>query len=306
VQYLKARNLKQALSQAAEAAGERLKFLAGGTDLTVQIAEGALDPTLLIDISAAEELRRLERGAEGLRIGAALTIAELLESARAAVPGKPAESAPIPRCLLQGAASIGSPQIRHLGTIGGNVCNASPCGDTLAPLIVLAASFTLRSARGSRVVPAEEFFLGPKATVLEPGEILESILIPVSHLSGRSAFRMIGKRNGQVISQVNIAVWLKRGRSEEAGGASGNPASPIVDIRIAAGSVAPIPLRLKRAERLLRGKVPDPPLLQAAAGAVQEEIQPISDVRTSQAYRRSVIASLFMDVMGEVLEREGG
>jgi len=300
VQYLRARNLKQALLQAAGAAGERVKFLAGGTDLTVQIAEGALDPTLLIDISAAEELRRLERGAEGLRIGAALTIAELLESARAAA-GKPAESASIPRCLLQGAAAIGSPQIRHLGTIGGNVCNASPCGDTLAPLIVLAASFTLRSPRGSRVVPAEEFFLGPKATVLEPGEILESILIPVSHLSGRSAFRMIGKRNGQVISQVNIAVWLKWGRSEGAGTIS----TPIEDIRIAAGSVAPIPLRLKRAEELLRSVIPDPPLLQAAAGAVQEEIQPISDVRTSQAYRRSVIASLFTDVIGEVLEREG-
>jgi xanthine dehydrogenase FAD-binding subunit len=269
VQYLRAQNLKQALSRAAEAAGEGMKFLAGGTDLCVQIAEGAVQPTLLIDISEAEELRGVEQSAEGVRIGAALTIAELLEASGAAA-GKPAEPPPIPRCLLQGAASIGSPQIRHLGTIGGNVCNASPCGDTLAPLIVLGASFTLRTARGSRIVPAEEFFLGPKATVLEPGEILESVLIPASHLAGRSAFRMIGKRNGQVISQVNVAVWLKR------------------------------------AEQLLRGKVPDPLLLQGAAKAVQEEIQPISDVRTSQAYRRSVSASLFMDVMNEVLEREGG
>jgi carbon-monoxide dehydrogenase medium subunit len=314
VQYLRAENLAQALAQAAAAAGERMKFLAGGTDLCVQIAEGALDPTLLIDISAAEELRRIEHGAEGLRIGAALPIAELLEAARAAAAGKRTESAGIPRCLLQGAAAIGSPQIRQLGTIGGNVCNASPCGDTLAPLIVLAAGFTLSSARGSRVVPAEEFFLGPKATVLEPGEILESILIPASHLSGRSAFRMIGKRNGQAISQVNVAVWLKLEQSggSAAGGApgaaEGTPAAgnSIEDIRIAAGSVAPIPLRLGRAEERLRGSVPDEAALQAAAKAVQEEIRPISDVRTSRAYRRGVAASLFMDVMAEVLEREGG
>jgi carbon-monoxide dehydrogenase medium subunit len=300
VQYLKAQNLAQALAEAAGTAGERMKYLAGGTDLCVQIAEGALEPTLLIDISEAEELRGIERGAEGLRIGAAVTIAELIEAARSTA-GKSPESAVLPACLLQGAASIGSPQIRHLGTIGGNVCNASPCGDTLAPLIVLAGIFSLRSSRSSRDVPAEEFFLGPKATVLQPGEILESILVPATHLSGRSAFRMIGKRNGQVISQVNIAVWLKPGSR----GTNGDRAR-IEDIRIAAGSVAPIPLRLVRAEQHLRGKIPDSSLLQAAARAVQGEIQPISDVRTSQAYRRSVTASLFLDVMAEVLEDEGG
>ena len=305
MQYLRAQDLTEALAKAAEAAGERMKYLAGGTDLAVQIAEGLVDPTLLIDIGAVEELRRIERSAEGLRIGAAVTIAELLEAARVAEAGRPPESAPIPSCLLQGAGSIGSPQIRHLGTIGGNVCNASPCGDTLAPLIALSASFTLRSARSSRDVPAEEFFLGPKATVIEPVEILESILIPHTHLQGRSAFRMIGKRNGQVISQVNIAVWLKRERSK-APGTGDERHLPVEDIRIAAGSVAPIPLRLRRAEQLLRGSVPDPSLLQASAEAVREEIQPISDVRTSRDYRRSVAATLFMDVMAEVLESEGG
>jgi CO/xanthine dehydrogenase FAD-binding subunit len=306
VQYLRAQNLAQALAEAAGAAGERMKFLAGGTDLCVQIAEGAVDPTVLIDISEVGELRGVAHSAEGLRIGAAVTIAELIEAARTMV-GKPPESATIPVCLLQGAASIGSPQIRNLGTIGGNVCNASPCGDTLAPLIVLASIFSLRSARSSRDVPAEEFFLGPKATVLQHAEILESILIPASQLSGRSAFRMIGKRAAQAISQVNLAVWLKRkGNAAHGAGAKDGVRAKIEDIRIAAGSVAPIPLRLVRAEKILRGKVPDPSLLKAAAEEVQEEIQPISDVRTSQAYRRSVTVSLFLDVMAEVLEGEGG
>jgi carbon-monoxide dehydrogenase medium subunit len=303
VQYLRAQNLAEALDKAAGAAGERTKFLAGGTDLTVQIAEGIVDPTLLIDISAARELQGVEQSPDGLRIGAAVTVAELLEAGGAA--GSSPEFVSIPRCLVQGAGSIGSPQIRHLGTIGGNVCNASPCGDTLAPLIVLSASFSLRSTRSSRDVPAEEFFLGHKATVLKPGEILESITIPASHLNGRSAFRMIGKRNGQAISQVNIAVWLKRGRNEASGRGAGGDV-PIEDIRIAAGSVAPIPLRLGRAERILRGRIPDPSLLQTAAEEVREEIRPISDVRTSREYRRSVTASLFMDVMAEVLQGEGG
>jgi len=284
VLYRKPESIEEALSQAGSAAREQIKYLAGGTDLVVQIAEGAVYPAMLIDISGIQALRGMERTDEGLRIRAMTTIAEILEAAG----GEPGESG-LPECLVQGARSIGSPQIRRLATIGGNVCNASPCGDTLAPIIVLAGSLSLRSEKGSREVPAEEFFLGPKATVLQPGEILESILIPSSHLEGRCAFRMIGKRNAQVISQVNIAVWLN-----ESGAA-------IEDIRIAAGSVAPIPLRLRKAEELLRGSVPDEPLLQAAQRAVQEEIRPISDVRTSEEYRRSVTAALFRDALAETL-----
>ena len=282
--YRKPESIEEALSQAGSAAREQIKYLAGGTDLVVQIAEGAVYPAMLIDISGIQALRGMERTDEGLRIRAMTTIAEILEAAG----GEPGESG-LPECLVQGSRSIGSPQIRRLATIGGNVCNASPCGDTLAPIIVLAGSLSLRSEKGSREVPAEEFFLGPKATVLQPGEILESILIPSSHLEGRCAFRMIGKRNAQVISQVNIAVWLN-----ESGAA-------IEDIRIAAGSVAPIPLRLRKAEELLRGSVPDEPLLQAAQRAVQEEIRPISDVRTSEEYRRSVTAALFRDALAETL-----
>jgi len=287
VQYRTVKSIEEALSQAASAAGEQTKYLAGGTDLVVQIAEGAVYPAMLIDISGIQALRGMERTAEGLRIGAATTIAEILEAA-----GGEAGESGVPECLVQGARSIGSPQIRRLATIGGNVCNASPCGDTLAPIIVLAGTLSLRSGKGRREVPAEEFFLGPKATVLQPGEILEYILIPSSHLEGRSAFRMIGKRNAQVISQVNIAVWLKQAE----------PGAAIEDIRIAAGSVAPIPLRLRKAEELLRGSVPGEPLLQTAQRAVQEEIRPISDVRTSEEYRRSVTAALFRDALAGTLE----
>jgi CO/xanthine dehydrogenase FAD-binding subunit len=291
VQYRIPESVQEAISLAASAlqSGRKAKFVAGGTDLVVQISESALQPEMLIDISSVQALGGIERDGSALRIGAATTLAEI------------AANGALPRCLVQGAGSIGSPQVRHLGTIGGNICNASPCADTLAPIIVLGGRFALRSSRGARELAAEEFFLGPKVTVLEADEILEEILLPCSSLEGRSAFRMIGKRNGQAISQVNIAVWIAP-RSAQA------PSTkvPIEEIRIAAGAVAPVPLRLTEAEAVLRGRVPSRELREEAKQAVRRQIRPISDVRTTEEYRRSVSASLFADALEEALAVGGG
>jgi CO/xanthine dehydrogenase FAD-binding subunit len=249
--------------------------VAGGTDLAVVIADGLCPPALLVDVSGIPSMRGIRRAGGGIAIGAATTVAEI-----ASGPGLPA-------CLSQGARAIGSPQIRNLATIGGNVCNASPCGDTLAPLVALDAAFVLLSRTGGRTVPAEQFFVGPKKTVLRPGELLVEILIPAPKLAGCSAFRMIGKRNGQAISQVNAAVWLavEKGAIREA--------------RAAVGSVAPIPLRLRRTEALLTGKAVRRLDMQAVLAAVDAEIAPISDVRASVEYRRLVAASLFRDALVE-------
>jgi CO/xanthine dehydrogenase FAD-binding subunit len=249
--------------------------VAGGTDLAVVLADGLAAPPLLIDVAGIAALRGVRRTADGIAIGAATTIAEI-----AARPDLPA-------CLCQGARAIGSPQIRNLATVGGNVCNASPCGDTLSPLVALDAAFVLASRSGTRTVPAEQFFVGPKKTILGPGELLVEIRIATARLAGRSAFRMIGKRNGQVISQVNAAVWLAVG-----GGF-------IREARVAVGSVAPVPLRLKGTEALLagrsvRGLDVEPVLVRAAA-----EIAPISDVRASLEYRRLVAGSLLRDALLE-------
>jgi CO/xanthine dehydrogenase FAD-binding subunit len=249
--------------------------VAGGTDLAVVLADGLAAPPLLIDVAGIAALRGVRRTVDGIAIGAATTIAEI-----AARPDLPA-------CLCQGARAIGSPQIRNLATVGGNVCNASPCGDTLSPLVALDAAFVLASRSGTRTVPAEQFFVGPKKTILGPGELLVEIRIATARLAGRSAFRMIGKRNGQVISQVNAAVWLAVG-----GGF-------IREARVAVGSVAPVPLRLKGTEALLagrsvRGLDAGPVLARAAA-----EIAPISDVRASLEYRRLVTGSLLRDALFE-------
>ena len=243
--------------------------VAGGTDLAVVLADGLAAPPLLVDVAGIAALRGVRRTADGIAIGAATTIAEI------------AARSDLPACLCQGARAIGSPQIRNLATVGGNVCNA------LSPLVALDAAFVLASRSGTRTVPAEQFFVGPKKTILGPGELLVEIRIATARLAGRSAFRMIGKRNGQVISQVNAAVWLAVG-----GGF-------IREARVAVGSVAPVPLRLKGTEALLagqsvRGLDVEPVLVRAAA-----EIAPISDVRASLEYRRLVTGSLLRDALLE-------
>jgi len=255
------------------------KFIAGGTDLINQISDGFITSQMLIDLSQIEKLKKIERTEEEFKIGAAVTLEDI------------ASSKFLPQCLIQGAKSIGSPQIRNLGTIGGNICNASPCGDILTPIIVLGGKLVLISSYGKREISAEDFFIGPKKTIITGNEILTEIVFKKLFLSERnSSFRKIGKRNGQTISQVNVAIWVKkRGKDNE-----------VEDIRVAVGSVAPIPLRLEKVEIFLKGRTIDQEILKDAMKVIDEQIKPISDVRASENYRRMVIGSLFQDAFKEI------
>jgi CO/xanthine dehydrogenase FAD-binding subunit len=285
--YIFAEDIVSVLALLGETAGapQPAKIVAGGTDLAVQIADGVLSPSALVDITGIGALREIEADGEGLSIGSAVSIASI------------AGSGGLPRCLRQGAGAVGSPQIRNLGTIGGNVCNASPCGDTLAPLLALDARLELRSSGGVRTIDAKDFFTGPKKTVLRAGELLTRVLIGKPFLGGGSAFRKIGKRNGQAISQVNVAVWVK----------TSGRGSVIEDARVVFGSVAPTPLRLRGAEAALRGerarggRLPGEPLARALR-SIEEEIKPITDVRASVEYRRAVSGALFRDALEDALK----
>jgi len=280
MEYLVPASISGALRLLSKGAGVRL--VAGGTDLAVAMADGLVSATALIDVTGIKEMRGIRHPPDGLSIGAATAVAAL------------GADDSLPACLRQGALAIGSPQIRNLATVGGNICNASPCGDTLAPLIALDALFVLASTSGRREVPADSFFLGPKKTVLAAGELLVEVRIPRSRLTGGSAFRMIGKRNGQAISQVNAAAWL----SVEGG--------RISEVRAAVGSVAPIPLRLRKTEELLRGVKTDAVDWMRILAAVDSEISPISDVRASVDYRRLVTGALFRDCLQEAIASAGG
>jgi CO/xanthine dehydrogenase FAD-binding subunit len=257
------------------------KPIAGGTDLAVVLADTLISPDTLVDVASIPSLVGVRASRQGVSFGAATRVTVI------------ASDTGLPACLVEGARSIGSPQIRNLATIGGNICNASPCGDTLAPLISLDAVFVLASRTGTRDVRAEDFFLGPKKTVIRADELLVEIRIDARHLGGSSAFRMIGKRNGQAISQVNAAVWLDA------------DTGIISDARAAIGSVAPIPLRLRRTEALLRGRKTDAIDMKEILAAVDAEISPISDVRASVEYRRLVSGSLFRECLEEVLAVDG-
>ena len=254
-------------------------IIAGGTDLVIYLQDTVKKPDSLIDVTNVKDLIGIKKEKSGITIGSATTISNI------------AASNILPECLRNGAGSIGSPQIRNLATIGGNICNASPCGDTLAPLLSLKADFLLQSVNSERLVPADQFFIGPKKTVMQSNEILSEIRISSKYLDGISDFKMIGQRNGQVISQVNLAIWLKTVESTNI----------IKEIRISAGSVAPTPVRIIKAEKLLCNKVPTPELILEAGKLVQSGICPIDDVRSTAIYRQDVIAGLFQDIMTHLL-----
>jgi len=258
-------------------------ILAGGTDACVYMAEGICSPETLIDIGQLDALKGIEiatyDGEKMLRVGACTSIADV------------AASEALPRCLRQGAQAVGSPQIRNLGTIGGNICNASPCGDTLTPLLALDARFVLRSAAGTRTIRSREFFTGPKQTVLQPNEILKFVEIPVPSCEWQSAFRMIGNRKGQAISQVNaaVSVCVVDGR--------------MADVRVAVGSVAPVPLRLEALEESLS----DQPIrgigLEGIRELILRGIAPIDDVRSTATYRQEVTVALVFDALSACAEQ---
>ena len=280
--YYRALNIGEALELAA---GTDVEIIAGGTDLMVQRADRIKDPSGLLDITGLEELRDLRYDGGDCVIGSCVTIARLARPDENGIPG----------CLRQGARAIGSPQIRNLATLGGNICNGSPCGDTLAPLVCLDAQLVLRSLDGERRVKAEDFFTGPKQTVRGHGEILLSVVLPKESLEGISAFRMIGKREGQAISQVNGAVWsIFDGDGR------------IARVRAAAGSVAPVPVRLHAAEEYLAGRRRSEIEGEVLSEAVRKDIRPIDDVRAAGDYRSSVTGRLIADAVSEIFTRGGG
>ena len=278
--YLFPATIEEAVQARAAAPGGR--FIAGGTDLMVALADQAVTPDPLIDLSRIPELRGVKETEDGIEIGSATSLDELAADVR------------LPSVLVQGAASVGSLQIRNLATVGGNICNASPCGDTLTPLIVLGAVLVLDSSSGRREVAAEDFFIGPKETILNQDELLVGIKIPRKSLSGGSSFRKIGQRNGQIISQVNVAVWVKA----KAGGV-------VEDIRAAAGSVGPVPIGLGKAAEVLKGSEMTGDIIAEAARLAAREISPISDVRATADYRRSVIVPLLAEALTEAWAEAG-
>jgi CO/xanthine dehydrogenase FAD-binding subunit len=256
VAYLRPRDVADALRLYRET--EQCRPLAGGTDLMVMLHAGTVRPVALLDLWPLGELKGVRRVNGALEIGAAEPYTGIIRS--------PLVQQHLP-ALVAASRTIGAAQIQNRGTLGGNLANASPAGDTLP--VLLAADASVVTDR--RAIPVAEFFQGYRRTALQPGELILAVRFP---LDGRVVrFRKVGTRAAQAISKVVMAVSLA-------------PA------RIALGSVAEVPLRAPGAEAALaRGDV------EGAVAAVVNDIRPIDDVRSTTGYRRSVTQSILRHLL---------
>ena len=255
--------------------------IAGGTDIMVGIT-GELGPIpgRMLDLSRIDALRGISLEADGLVLGARTTYTEIRRSAlcREHLPA-----------LVEAAATIGAAQIQNRGTLGGNIANASPAGDTLPILLAADARILVGGQRGEREIKALDFFVAYRKTALEPDELILQVKFPLPQ--GRQLrFRKVGTRRAQAISKVVIAVaWQEgpRGWSE---------------VRVALGSVAATPIRAAATEAVLEGARPTPEVVDRAAETLAGELNPIDDVRSTAEYRRAVSAR----VLHRLLRDAGG
>jgi len=263
--------------------------IAGGTDLMVALAGELGDPPdRILDLWRLDELRGIALEGDAISLGALTTFTEIRRSALCR------EHLPV---LVEAAATIGAIQIQNRGTLGGNVANASPAGDTLPVLLAADASFVLGSVRGERVVPADAFWPAYRVTALAPDELLVRIRIPL--LAGREMrFRKVGTRRAQSISKVVIAL----GWRDAMPGAPLATAAPWTAVRLALGSVAATPIRARATEAAIEGRPPTPETADRAAEALAAELHPIDDVRSTAGYRRIVAAR----VLHRLIREAGG
>lgn len=274
--------LEEALTLLAEK-GSSCKIVAGGTDVYVDMHGKYESTPYLMDIKHLEELKEFSYVAgEGLTIGA-LTTHHFLDRSPIIRQYYPA--------LYEGASQVGSVQIRHRGTIGGNICNAVPSGDTLGPLLALNASVVLADANGQRTMPLEEFFLGPKKTALRPGELLVKILLPDSGRS-RSAYIKFTRRGAMDLALLGASAALEL----DDGGICKN-------VRISLTTCAPVPMRAKQAEAVLEGKMPTEELIAQAGLAASAEAAPRTSWRGTEEYRRDVLEEIVPRVIRTAMER---
>jgi CO/xanthine dehydrogenase FAD-binding subunit len=242
--------------------------IAGCTDLMVRGPEALHRLDRVIDLLGIPELRGIREIDGALEIGAATTFSEIRSSAmvQAAFPA-----------LVEAAGQVGGWQIQNRATLGGNMANASPAGDSLPVLLALDAVVVVAGRQGQREIPYSQFHTDYRKTALEPGEIIVHVRLPWLPPGSVQSFRKVGTREAQAISKVVVALV---GRIEN---------NRIAELRLAAGSVAPIPVRLRAAEDATRGLPPGAEAANLAGSIAAQEVQPIDDVRSTAEYRRYVL-----------------
>jgi OHCU decarboxylase len=259
--------------------GERWMPIAGGTDLMVQYAAGALRARRLMSIARLPELRRIDALADEIQIGAGSTYTDLRRNETIA------RELPL---LARAAGWVGCIANQNRGTIGGNIVNASPAGDSLPALLAYGAELILVSARGERRVPYATFHTAYKKMELASDELIRAVCVPRKFAGYVQHARKIGTRNAQAVSKIAMAALARI------------EGSTVADVRIALGSVAPVPIRLAETERLITGKSLDAALVAAAAKTAASEVKPIDDIRSTARYRAAVVGNLVVEFLEQL------
>ena len=280
-EYVRAREPSQVVSILQEH-GEKAALLMGGTDLFPKLRSDAFHPQIIVDVKRLPGMRDIILGPDGdLLVGAAVTMNTLAShpDVRAHFP-----------LLAEAAGSVASYQIRNRATLGGNLCNASPCADTSPATLVLDARFILEGPDGERSLPAGEFFLGPGQTELQPGEFMTAIRFSPSPAGAAASYQKLGRCRSGDLALVGVAVL----GSPDAAASSG------YRFRIGLGSVAPTPIRALQAEGLLASSAPGKEAFALAAQEAQSTAAPITDVRGTADYQLAMVHALTSRALKEV------
>jgi CO/xanthine dehydrogenase FAD-binding subunit len=238
--------------------------MAGCTDLMVADPVERTDLPGVLDLTGVEELRGIRRLEGALQIGATTTFSEI---------GQSPDVQELFPALAAAAGVIGGWQIQNRATLGGNIANASPAGDSLPVLLVLDATVVAVSSDGERQIPYTGFHVGYRRTALEPGELIDSVMLPMPTAESIQVFRKVGTREAQAISKVAVAI-LGRVEGEK-----------IADYRLAAASVAPTPVRLVEVEDSIQGRTVGEETASLAGRLARAAVKPIDDVRSTATYR---------------------
>lgn len=261
------------------------KILAGGTDLMVCRRKSGEEPAAYLDITHIPRLRTIAMEEDKLWIGAAMTFAEIERSEQIKK-----------YCVLlgQAAASVGSPQIRSCGTIGGNIANASPAADIVPTLTALCATVELEGPDGVRCVPVEDLIIGMGKTIMKPGELLTGVYVPVLQSDARIAFDKIGRRKALAIARMNGACVLRM------------HGAIIREAQLCIGAVMNQPRRCTAAEAVLQGRQPDDALFRLAGEKVRQMILQYTGMRASSAYKLPVVVDFTQNLLNKACSEGDG
>ena len=278
VDYAKPKLLNEALDIISKSANPFI--LAGGTDLIDMIKEGSVQPDMIVDLKGIEQFKQITFKHNELFIGAGVTFSELMESKIIK------ENFPVIAELSRTVASLG---IRNRATMIGNICSAVPCMDSGPLLAAYEALIITSGPNGERKIPAENWFISSRKTAIKKGEIVTGISISSPGKHG-SCFVKLGRYEGEDLAQVNLIILaIKDGT-----------------FRVSFGSVAPIPVRAKKIEHLINGHEITPSLIEDACKLIEEEINPITDIRATKEYRMHMAKIMFERGLNAAVSRLNG